>query len=131
MDLLPIEIVQQIAADMSLNDLINMCQVNKELKYMIYDSVEFWKYKFRIDFGTNIKTMWEIQRIARQTPVELFKLYKMTSLLYEDGVLISSIERVLYLSDVSRDAAKNALNKHNGDIVEAVLYISLSYTFYR
>lgn len=70
MDLLPIEIVQQIAAHLSLNDIINMSKANKEFKYMIYNSVEFWKYKIRIDFKNNI------ENIHKNNVENIRKLYK-------------------------------------------------------
>lgn len=50
-EILPNEIIIDIALNMSLNTIVNLCQTSQKFRDLIYDNEYFWQQKFYQDYG--------------------------------------------------------------------------------
>ena len=85
MQTVPKDILVKLALDLDLPDLLNLCQVNKQINQKICASKDFWKQK-----------LWKDYNLTSENPKAVYEnLDKCNQLLLKGGVIPNGIVLVM------------------------------------
>lgn len=59
---MPEDVIKKICLVLSIVDLMSLCKINSQIKKIIWDNDYFWKEKYLLEYGNNIKDYTESWR---------------------------------------------------------------------